>query len=194
MRLNEKCKYDNFDYCYAKSNKEQDNDVLCLNKLGQLEDILEKYAIYDLKQLDQRLDESVRDFTYLGYGKRKVKDYYDLEQELGIDLIILFKALKHFWKFDSGKKVCVHYPFLRKNENCKKYELVFNQHAFGDTGISDAHIFYDSVYLKDYGKTWALTKKELKNETISLYIFININLTNSWNIIMYTNIKFLHIW
>ena len=61
-----------------------------LDKLSKLEDILEKYAIIDLEQLDQRLEDGVRQFTQMEYGKRTWEDYYKLEQELGIDLITLF--------------------------------------------------------------------------------------------------------
>ena len=61
-----------------------------LDKLSKLEDILEKYAISDLEQLDQRLEDGVRQFTQMEYGKRTWEDYYKLEQELGIDLITLF--------------------------------------------------------------------------------------------------------
>jgi hypothetical protein len=86
MRLTKKtkCGYEN-EYCEITE---------CSDKLGQLEDILEKYGILDVNELESRLEENVRDFTYLGYGERKVKDYYDVEQELGIDLITFYKNYK----------------------------------------------------------------------------------------------------
>lgn len=67
----------------------------------------------------------------------------DLEDELGIDLVTLFKALKE--------------GFVDENEE---------YHHFSNLFIDEIEIFdsYEKVsfYLKDYGKTWALTKEELE--------------------------------
>ena len=67
---------------------------------------------------------------------QKLGQLEDIEDELGIDLIILFKALdKGIYCKDSG---------YTKNERLYHY---------------GADKFYD---FKDYGKTWALTKEELE--------------------------------
>ena len=77
----------------------------------------------------------------------------DIEEELGIDLITLFKALIGIWvKSTNGDVYYVGSPYLCFSEN-EKRELEF-QFRVGDTWYK----------VKDYGKTWALTKEELENE------------------------------
>lgn len=105
--------------------------------------------------------------AFSGYGARedsekifnclqKLGQLEDIEQELGIDLITLFKALNSgvYWK---GNYILSPKP---------------NGIYFEDKPTLDIenkllrHILYqvnkDYVYLKDYGKTWALTREELK--------------------------------
>ena len=76
----------------------------------------------------------------------KLGQLEDIEEELGIDLITLFKALK------NG---CYVKPWTEIKHS---YEI--------RTGSDNIHLFLldenDNHYsLKDYGKTWALTKEEL---------------------------------
>ena len=73
------------------------------NKLGQLEDILEKYEIDNLSILDKVLETQqflsnhdystlpTEDFDNL-FGE--LKKYKDIEEELGIDLITFFGSIK----------------------------------------------------------------------------------------------------
>ena len=88
---------------------------------------------------------------------RKLSQLEDIEEELGIDLITLFKAQQIYWRIkyiDTGeyseikKSYRVHYDFTRKQF------LVYWEYDY----------FGFSLELKDYGKTWALTKEELENE------------------------------
>ena len=76
----------------------------------------------------------------------KLGQLEDLEEELGIELITLFKALKNgIWIYDNGS------PFFTS-----RIKLSWHLDAiYCDT--SDTY-----VLLKDYGKTWALTKEELE--------------------------------
>ena len=78
----------------------------------------------------------------------KLGQLEDIEEELGIDLDTLFKALKNgIWtktKNDISKHLTVA---LKKRHRTKEYWLFYRP--------------YSHVYLKDYGKTWALTKEEL---------------------------------
>ena len=77
----------------------------------------------------------------------------NIEEELGLDLITLFKALIGIWvKSTNGDVYYVGSPYLCFSEN-EKRELEF-QFRVGDTWYK----------VKDYGKTWALTKEELENE------------------------------
>ena len=81
----------------------------------------------------------------------------DIEKELGISLIKLFKALKGIWvKSTNGDVYYVENPYLCFSENEKgELELQFK--------VGDA--WYK---IKDYRKTWALGKKmfvkELEND------------------------------
>ena len=79
----------------------------------------------------------------------KLKSLEDLEEEIGVDLITLFKSLKGIWvKSTNGDVYYVGSPYLCFSENEKrKLELQFR---VGD-------IWYK---IKDCGKTWALDKEE----------------------------------
>lgn len=74
----------------------------------------------------------------------------DLEEELGIDLITLFKALKegiyHIESDDFFKRPRLYYS---NDFNCWCFELGLGAYV---------------VRLKDYGKTWSLTKEEFEDE------------------------------
>lgn len=108
-------------------------------KLGQLENILEGHNIEKLEELDD----------LLWYIKR-IKD---IEEELGIDLVTLIKAIKDGVYVEGKKK--------------PKYRTVWFDDI--DSGITDEDVglyWFDiddkRFYFKDYGKTWALTKEELE--------------------------------
>ena len=82
----------------------------------------------------------------------KLGQHEDIEEELGIDLVTFFKIRKHcndrkpiFIKDKDGitKSSC-------RVELCYKSVAVYT----GDYGA-------DLYPLKDYGKTWALTREEL---------------------------------
>lgn len=72
-----------------------------------------------------------------------------LEHDLGIDLVTLFKALKDgIWIKEDKDQFLPYHCLLRD-------DLIL--------------VLYDDIYkheylLKDYGKTWALDKKDLTNE------------------------------
>lgn len=72
----------------------------------------------------------------------------DIEEELGIDLITLFKALKNGVYCEHDKK---HHIVALDLGSSGNYRLSYQI-------IDD---LFESVYVKDYGKTWALTKEEL---------------------------------
>ena len=86
----------------------------------------------------------------------------DIEEELGIDLITLFRALK------DRQVIFKHIYGLKKPkiylETHKIAGLLFDGKNYGlwlyDNGYGDEFC----AYTKDYGKTWALTKEELENE------------------------------
>ena len=94
---------------------------------------------------------------------KKLKSLEDLEEELKIDLGVLFSALKiGVWYFDNQGQLIHDYVWLINN--------------YITAGASEKlscsfETFYDRQILsfEDYGKTWSLdkkdlTKKELENE------------------------------
>jgi len=80
-------------------------------------------------------------------------EYKKIEEELGIDLITLFKA------YSNG--------FYVKGEIEKQYidfENSLNAIAFKNGEMFYGHKWsYQYIKLNEYGKTWALTKEELED-------------------------------
>ena len=83
---------------------------------------------------------------------RELRKYTSLEEELGISLPILFKALKNgiWFIYDKDEKDFTKRPRLYYSDDFKCYcfEICFGAWV---------------VKLKDYGKTWWL-KEDLKSE------------------------------
>ena len=78
----------------------------------------------------------------------------DIEEELGIDLITLFKALKNgIWvKYDADFGFTGKPKIVIKKDKCT--EICLREKKWW--------IQENDFLLKDYGKTWALNKEELK--------------------------------
>lgn len=110
------------------------------------ETIIDNYCTYTENMFEKELDTIEKDLD-------RLEEYRKIEKEHGIDLITLFKALKGIWvKSTNGDVYYVGSPYLCFSEN-EKRELEF-QFRVGDTWYK----------VKDYGKTWALTKEELEND------------------------------
>lgn len=78
----------------------------------------------------------------------KLHDLEDIEDELGIDLIKLFDCIRNekgIWKKEPDGNLI--------NTRCML------TCEFGYWRVYDKETIYE---IKDYGKTWALTKEELK--------------------------------
>ena len=82
--------------------------------------------------------------------KNKLGQLEDIEDELGIDLITLFKALKDGIYVKVNRKI----DFIRYVSIFKKRK----RHLYSSSTFWGK---YDIGLIKDYGKTWALTKEEL---------------------------------
>ena len=102
-------------------------------------------------------------FTAHSYEHDLFKDIYcklelleDIEEELGIDLITLFKAVKNDFYFKYEDKI------ISSND----YSFLTRANIRGDwvLDIISDNLSLLLIKLKDYGKTWALTKEELENE------------------------------
>jgi len=91
-----------------------------------------------------------------------LQQHKQIEEELGIDLITLFKALKNgVWVKNNEQGI--HFISLI-NWNCEvsrindKLVPLFTFNVWnGNEEDKDETIYF----VKDYGKTWALTKEEL---------------------------------
>lgn len=93
--------------------------------------------------------ENVRRNIYNKLGKLE-----DIEQEIGIPLEVLFKALKDGFYFKEE-----NWHLL--NHSAGADDMHLWRTPSGDYQIRWS--FTRWVYLKDYGITWALTKEELEN-------------------------------
>lgn len=87
---------------------------------------------------------------------KQLEDIEDIKNELGIDLITLFKILKQKYVFNKEKiKVDLLSLFLDIESN-KLYIYGYIKNTFEDVRL----------YAKDYGQTWMLTKEEwLENDS-----------------------------
>ena len=86
----------------------------------------------------------------------KLKHYEDIEEELGIDLVTLVKAL-------NG----LYYKFRPEDREISKMKVPMLRIINGEyCWICPKWMTttWMSVLVKDYGKTWALTKEELEND------------------------------
>lgn len=86
-------------------------------------------------------------------ANQKLGQLEDIEDELGIDLVTLFKILR------TGGYIYV--------KNCKGINY-WHVESLKQRGLNKQwYITYSNnvrVKLKDYGETWALTKEELLND------------------------------
>lgn len=113
-----------------------------VTKLGQLEDILEKYNLDNANDLD----------IEIRANRDKVYKYESIGKKLGIDLITLFKAYKNgfYVKGEEGKQ------YISFECSTNSIAFKFKEMFYGNKWS------YEYVKLYDYGKTWALTREELE--------------------------------
>lgn len=99
----------------------------------------------------------------------KLRDLEDIEEELGIGLATLFEALKTGIYFVENNEICyvakhnVEYSLVKEHEDwlIQTKWLQIATLWLEEIGAEKTHIETLRFYLKDYGKTWALTKEEL---------------------------------
>lgn len=86
----------------------------------------------------------------------RLEKYKSIEEEIGIDLITLFKAVKNDFYFKYKDKI------ISSND----YSFLTRANIRGDwvLDIISDNLSLLLIKLKDYGKTWALTKEELEND------------------------------
>lgn len=89
----------------------------------------------------------------------KLGQLEDIEEELGIDLVILFKALKYgVYYFTNGTQLTRDYVWLISNYVSGGFHEKLSYSFI--TAFEK-----QSLLFNDYGKTWAITKEELENES-----------------------------
>ena len=94
----------------------------------------------------------------------RLKLLEDLEEEIGMSLLILFRILKWGQIIYKTRSLYNHNKIILESRkiNGLSYEggsyilEVYTQNDVGDD--------FDYVYVKDYGITWAIKKEELENE------------------------------
>ena len=77
----------------------------------------------------------------------KLGQLEDIEEELGIDLLTLFKVLKNGCYVKPWKEIKYSYEIRTGSDNIHLFLLDENDNDYS---------------FKDYGKTWALTREELE--------------------------------
>lgn len=83
----------------------------------------------------------------------KLGEIEDIEEELGIDLIVLFKALKSgVWYKDRSGQICHDYVSLADNSISHRYKLA-GLYLRGETY---------SYLFEQYGKYWTLAREEME--------------------------------
>ena len=93
-------------------------------------------------------------------ANRKLYEYENIEEEFGIDLITLFKALKYGVYYYTSEKQLTH-----------DYVWLFNNHirVCGHNRLSYSFLtcFQKQILsFEDYGKTWSIYSENLEDETI----------------------------
>lgn len=97
--------------------------------------------------------------NYFNQIHDKLSKLEDLEDELGISLEVLFKALKDgvYAKFEEGKIL---------KTDIKLYYSCYNEFTIRviclEIGQYEDFEWEDYLFVKNYGKTWALTREELE--------------------------------
>ena len=109
--------------------------------------LTKKKKHYDSTDIDTeyKLEEDVN----VGEAVDKLGQLEDIEEKLGVDLLTLFKAKKQgiYCLEQPGNKIVYLQPFYVGMDNFGSWHY---------TKWTSEKLF------KDYGKTWALTKEELK--------------------------------
>lgn len=156
MRLTEK--KENGFYELTKNNEiyGEENGIRLVQIVGQLEDIEEEFQIDNFDDLRERLktykflanhEMSCVDVDGYNCMLKDLKEYHDIEKELGISLIILSKILKNGCYVKPWKAVLFSKVMTLKTTD------------FGELKLFDN---WDNDYsLCDYGVDFALTKEKL---------------------------------
>ena len=112
-------------------------------RLTENNDVKELMKGFNYLPIDEYEDRE-QEWTKLALDK--LGKLEDIEEELGIDLVILIKALKNGCYIKPWAEIKYSYEIRTGSDNINLFLLDENDNDYS---------------LKDYGKTWALTKEEL---------------------------------
>ena len=123
------------------------------------------YCGYDIKDREcLKGYDNENDNERLFSALQKLGKLEDIEDELGIDLITLFKALFGGCVYAKTKKGILKVSVTRFTKS-NLFGGNANQ-SWWDYEHGDG-FYHAKLHYKDYGKTWALTKEELENGNLS---------------------------
>ena len=100
------------------------------------------------------------------YNRLKLLE--DLEEEIGMSLLTLFRILKHGRIIHKYKPFCACKQIIL--ESCIINGLFYESGQYGlevyneEDDIDEEYNDFKYAYIKDYGKTRAIKKEELKDE------------------------------
>ena len=100
------------------------------------------------------------------YNRLKLLE--DLEEDIGMSLLTLFKILKYGCIIHKYKLFCASKQFIL--ESCIINGLFYENGQYGleiyneEDDIDEEYNDFKYVYIKDYGITWAIKKEELEDE------------------------------
>ena len=100
------------------------------------------------------------------YNRLKLLE--DLEEEIGMSLLTLFRILKYGRIIHKYKLFCAGKQFII--ESCIINGLSYENGQYGleiyneEDDIDEEYNDFKYVYIKDYGITWAIKKEELEYE------------------------------
>ena len=99
---------------------------------------------------------------------RKLKALEDIEEDIGMSLLTLFRILKRGCIIHKYKPFCASKQIILESSiiNGLFYESgqygleVYNE----EDDIDEEYNDFKYVYIKEYGKTWAIKKEELEDD------------------------------
>ena len=134
-----------------------------MNRLTKKSNSVLEAIEYQLIDEKENLDanEGIKKIPVLATNKLGVLE--DIEEEIGIDLFTLFKALRNgIW---TNQEQC--YGDEKQGKiRFFQVRLLLEENALGciHNSMWKGKEVIRTLYFKDYGKTWALTKEELEND------------------------------
>ena len=94
------------------------------------------------------------DLAIIGKDLETLEQYKNIEEELGVDLITLFKALKQSYIYALFGNSIFKIQIEGINYNTG-YLILYDE---------DNHSIFEWGEINAYGKTWALAREELEND------------------------------